>query len=564
MSHCPSCGRYVGPYEACPYCGVYLTKRIPIRTIKITTVILASVGLVILWFAATRAEVPLIKIGQTRATMNLAYVRVAGRCTSVPTYNSKETSLGFWVEDETGELYASSYGAEASALIEGDCVPALGDLVEVTGTLRVREDFHALTINAPDQVRITRAEPIERDIGTIAPEDQYLRVRVRGQVRDIQRPYQGLTLVTLRDVTGSIPLVVSKDVLALNGISLTLSTGQSVEVAASVSLYEGLPQLTPATLADIVPLDQPVAVAVERNIGELTATEVGQFIAVRGTVIDTHPFSAGVKVTLDDGTGTIVLLLWQSVYDELRNGIAPEIGAQVQVQGEVSHYRGELEVIPESPHDVQILAGAPSPPDCIPIGELTTADVGRWVTLCGVLSPPHPFSAGVKFTLDDGTGQIVLLMWQDIYENVPEGLGTGAHVIATGQVAEYQGELELTNLNAGKIQVTSPGEPVIPTPSPSSEAERRAINDITPADIGQVLTLMGTLGEPETFSKGIKFPLDDTSGNITLLLWQNVYDAIPDADRLIAGARVEVEGHIDEYQGHLEIIPEADGVEIVE
>jgi hypothetical protein len=186
------------------------------------------------------------------------------------------------------------------------------------------------------------------------------------------------------------------------------------------------------------------------------------------------------------------------------------------------------------------------------------------VTLCGVLSPPHPFSAGVKFTLDDGTGQIVLLMWQDIYENVPEGLGTGAHVIATGQVAEYQGELELTNLNAGKIQVTSPGEPVIPTPSPSSEAERRAINDITPADIGQVLTLMGTLGEPETFSKGIKFPLDDTSGNITLLLWQNVYDAIPDADRLIAGARVEVEGHIDEYQGHLEIIPEADGVEIVE
>lgn len=564
MSHCPSCGRYVGACEACPYCGAYLTKRIPIRTVKIATVMLASVGLVILWFAATRSEVPLIQIGQARATMNLAYVRVVGRCTRAPTYNPDKASLGFWVEDETGELYISSYGAEARALAEGNCVPALGDLVEVTGTLRVREDFHALTVNASDQIKITRAEPMERDIGTIAPEDQYLRVRVRGQVRDVQRPYQGLTLVTLRDVTGSIPLVVSEDVLTLSGTSLTLSTGQSVEVAATVSLYEGIPQLTPAMLADIVPLDQPVPVALERKIGELSTTDVGQFIAVRGTVIETHPFSAGVKVTLDDGTGTIILLLWQSVYDELRNGVTPEIGAQVQTQGEVSLYRGEIEVIPESPHDVQILAGAPLPTDCTPIGQLTSVDVGRWSTLCGVLSPPHPFSAGVKFTLDDGTGQIVLLMWQDVYENAPEGLGTGAHVIATGQIAEYQGELELTKLDADRICVISPGAAVTPTPLPSIEAERRAIDDITPADVGQVLTLIGTLGEPEIFSKGIKFPLDDTSGSITLLLWQNVYDAIPAADRLVAGARIEVEGLIDEYQGYLEIIPEADGVEIVE
>jgi uncharacterized OB-fold protein len=45
MSHCPSCGQYTGPYEACPHCGARLTGRTPIRTIKIAAVLLAAVGL---------------------------------------------------------------------------------------------------------------------------------------------------------------------------------------------------------------------------------------------------------------------------------------------------------------------------------------------------------------------------------------------------------------------------------------------------------------------------------------------------------------------------------------
>ncbi len=69
MTHCPSCGRYVGPHEACPYCGAPLTGRTSIRGVKIVAILLATVGLAALWFAATRAEVPLIQIGQAGATM---------------------------------------------------------------------------------------------------------------------------------------------------------------------------------------------------------------------------------------------------------------------------------------------------------------------------------------------------------------------------------------------------------------------------------------------------------------------------------------------------------------
>ncbi len=556
MSYCPSCGRYIGPYKACPHCGARLTGRISIRALKIAALTLAGAGLAVLWLAATHAEVPHITIGQISATMNLAYVRIGGYCPRSPTYDPESGYLGFWIEDGTGEIYVSAYQAEARQLVEAGHVPAPGDQVEVVGTLRVREDHPSLTINAPEQLTITRTEPVERDIGSIAPEDEYLRVRVRGQVHDIYQPYQGLTLITIRDESGTIPIAVSHDLIAMSGISPALHTGQSVEVAAAVSLYGNTPQLVPASVADIVPLSQPVVIATEKQIGALTMEDVGQTAIVCGTVTEIVPFSSGVKIMLDDGTGAVIALLWQSVYDGLPDPAALDAGAEVQVQGEISQYRGELEVIPELPRDVQVVATAP-PPTETTLGALTAADTGRVVTVSGTLGPPDPFSAGVKFLLDDGTGQIILLLWDDIYEDTPEGLDAGTQVIVTGKVAEYQGELELIPRNADEVRVIGKEEA-----PPPVEHEARAVGDITPDDVGQTFVLVGTLGEPESFSRGIKFPLMDGTGTITLLLWQDIYEAIPDAGLLVAGVQVEVVGRIDEYQGDLEIIPEADGVRV--
>ncbi len=447
-SHCPGCGRYIGPHgtPTCPYCGAHLTERIPIRVIKAIAVVLATVGLALLWFAATHSAVPLIQIGRAGATMNLAYVRLEGRCTRAPSYDPESDYLSFWIADDTGEIRVSAYRAETRRIIAADRVPAPGDLVEVAGTLRIRDDFPSLTIDVPEQLEITRAEPVERDIGTIAPEDQLLRVRVRGQVREVHKPYEGLTLITVRDTTGAIPIAVSADLVALSPISPTLSIGQPVAVVAAVSLYGDTPQLVPASLADIVPLDQPLPIAVEKQIGALTAADVGRMAVVRGAVTEIDSFSSGVKLTLDDGSGAVTILLWQSLYDALPGSTALElnIGAEVQVQGEVSRYRGELELIPELAEDVQVLATV-APPAETTTGALTPADVGRLVTLHGTLGPPDPFSAGVKFPLDDGTGSIVLLLWQNVYDAIPDAdrLVAGVRVEVRGRIDEYRGELEI-------------------------------------------------------------------------------------------------------------------------
>ncbi|MFL7792925.1 MAG: OB-fold nucleic acid binding domain-containing protein [Anaerolineae bacterium] len=241
MSQCPSCGRYAGPYEACPYCGARLAGRVPVRVVKIAAILLATAGLVALWFAATRAQVPRIQIAQAGATMNMAYVRLEGRCTRAPSYDPESDYLSFWIEDDTGEIRVSAYRAETRQIIERAMVPALGDVVDVAGTLRVREDFFALTINVPDQLKITRADPVDRDIGAIGPDDLYLRVRVRGEVRSVYEPYDGLTLITVRDETGEIPVAVSEDLLALSGDLPALTSGQAVEVVAAVSLWRYAP-----------------------------------------------------------------------------------------------------------------------------------------------------------------------------------------------------------------------------------------------------------------------------------------------------------------------------------
>jgi DNA/RNA endonuclease YhcR with UshA esterase domain len=444
MSHCPSCGRYVGPYEACPYCGARLAGRMPVRVVKIAAILLAAVGLVALWFAATRAEVPLLQIGQAGATMNMAYVRLQGRCTRAPTYDPESDYLSFWLDDGTGEIRASAYRAETRQLVERGLVPALGDVVEVAGTLRVREDYLALTINVPDQLRIARADPVERDIGAIEPEDMYLRVRVRGEVRSVYEPYDGLTLVTVRDETGEIPVAVSEDLVALSGPLPTLSTGQVVEVVAAVSLYGDTPQLVPASVADVVPLGEEARVAAEVHIGKLTAGDVGRLVVVQGSVAEVDPFSAGVKMVLDDGSGAVVILLWQDVYEALPDPAALGVGAELQVRGKVSEYEGELEVIPEVAEDVQVLVAAP-PPAQTTVGALTAADVGRVVTLRGTLGEREAFSSGVRFRLDDGTGDITLLLWQNVYDETPGTgvLAAGVQVEVTGQIEAYRGELEI-------------------------------------------------------------------------------------------------------------------------
>jgi DNA/RNA endonuclease YhcR with UshA esterase domain len=550
MSQCPSCGRFVGPYEVCPYCGARQAPRLSLRAVKWGAILLATVGLALLWIAAARAPLPHISIQQAAATMNFAYVEIAGQVVCSPAYNPDSRSLSFTVDDGTGQMRVWAFRDVVDKLRAAGRIPGLGDRVTVAGTLRVREEDVSLTLNVPEHLDILRPAAEDRAIRSITADDALRRVRVRGQVWDVREPYSGLTLITLRDATGAVDVAVDASLRHLTGDFSPPEVGQSLEVTATVSLYRDTPQLVPPSVGDIVPLAETVPVAERRPIGSLSAADEGRLVTVQGTVRQAEPFSAGYRMTLDDGTGSVTVLLWNDLYRALPDPSSLRTDAQLEVTGEVAIYRNTLEIIPVRPRDVVLLTGPPSA-RALSIGALADQPLGATVTVEGTVIAAESFQNGFRLTLDDGTGQVVLLLWLSAYDRLadPARLQTGVRVRATGELDKYRGQREVVPARGSDVIITQAA------PAPA----QRDIASITPADMGAVVAVEGTVTRSEPFSQGYRVWIDDGSGEIMLLLWENIYGRVAGRERLTAGARVRAIGVVEEYRGTLEIIPQLPG-----
>ncbi len=550
MTHCPSCGRFVGPYEACPYCGARQAPRVSLSAVKWAALLLATVGLALLWIAATRLPLPRISIQQASATMNFAYVEIAGQVVRGPTYNPDSRSLSFTVADDTGEMRVWAFRNVVDDLRAAGRIPALGDRVTVAGTLRVREEDVSLTLNVPEHLEVMRPEAEERTIGSLTAADALRRVRVRGQVWDVREPYSGLTIITLRDATGAIDLAVDSSLRYLTGDLRPPDVGQSIEVVATVSLYRNTPQLVPPSVRDVVLLEETVPVAEMRPIGTLSAADEGRLVTIRGTVRQAEPFSAGYRIFLEDGTGSVLVLLWRNLYSALPDPSSLRTDAELEVTGEVAVYRNTLEVIPIHPRNVVLLTAAQSA-RALSIGALADEPLGATVTVEGTVVRAESFQNGFRLTLDDGTGQVVLLLWLSVYDQLPDpsGLREGARVRTTGTLEEYRGQREVVPTQGADVTITQPAE--VPP--------RREIASITAADLGATVTVEGTVTRSDPFSQGYRVWVDDGSGEILVLLWQNIYERVTGRERLAPGARVQVTGAVEEYRGTLELVPPLPG-----
>jgi len=442
-ARCGSCGRFLGPYTTCPYCGARVGGRVSLKAVKIAAVVLAVVGLIGLWWAGRQLPIPLLTVEETQGTMNMAYVRVRGRISRSLTYDPNGGYLAFWVDDGTGEVRISSYRDVTAALLAAGKIPAPGDRVEVAGTLRIREDFVALTLNTAEHLQLERPEPVAVKIGTLTALDEGLRVRLEGEVQRVLVPYEGLTILTLQDDTGAISVAVDETLTTLTGALPEVVEGQTLVVTGTVTLYRDEPQLTPASVADIVLTAAPVVEETPpRPLNMLSADEAGAWVRASGRVVALTGFKGGVKATLDDGTGQVEVLLWQRVYDALPEPTTVDVGAELEVQGELSVYEGVLELEPAQPGDVSVRTAAPEIP-WVEIASLAAQDAGRVVRLRGVTGIPETFSAGVKLALDDGTGVITVLLWSNVADALPRPPEAGMLVEVVGEVSVYRDELEL-------------------------------------------------------------------------------------------------------------------------
>ncbi len=411
--------------------------------LKLAAVILALVGLVGLYVYARQVPIPALSIRDAQGTLNMAYVRLQGRITGAITYDPTSQYLAFWLEDDTGMARVSCYRDVTQALLSAGLIPAVGDQVSVAGTLRVREDSVALTVNVPEHLELNRPDPVRVPVNQLTILDEGLRVQVSGVVADLFTPYEGLTLITVSNEDGAIAVAVNDTLTILTGPLPDLMPGQGITVTGTVTLYKDQVQLSPARVQDIAVGPAPYATdQAPRKLSELSAADEGQVVRVEAAVTKLAGLKGGLKATLDDGTGQVVLLLWDSVYGGLDDPLALDVGARLRVLGEVKVYQGELEVVPQRPQDIEIVTAAPRPP-LYGIASLSTEQAGQIVRLRGILGNPTAFSAGVKVPLEDGSGTIIVLLWSNIataLERMPEA---GQRVEVQGEVSVYRDALEI-------------------------------------------------------------------------------------------------------------------------
>ncbi len=176
------------------------------------------------------------------------------------------------------------------------------------------------------------------------------------------------------------------------------------------------------------------------------AERTGQEVTVEGRVVAVASFSKGFKFTLDDGTGQVVLLMWLNVYDDCRDARKINLGARVRATGTVQTYEGQLQIAPQWGRQVKALqAAAPSAP-AHQIASITAADQGQRVMIEGTVARIEKSESNVRLFVNDGSGEMLVLLWPNIYDRIPnrERLDTpGTPVQVVGEVKIYRGTLEV-------------------------------------------------------------------------------------------------------------------------
>ena len=262
-THCPSCGRFVGTETRCPYCQAETQKRLSIRVFKVISVVISTLGLLMLLFYARNIQTPEVKISELGPLSNFAHVRVVG-IVEKNAVKSKWGTVSFNIVqyvDEKGnivtdrlkytdskkvEIKANAYKNVASEINE-DNLPWEGDEVDVEGQIRVQQGDVSMLINAAEHIRVkasTKNQEIRNALKAeaIAPKSvtnemisKY--VKVLGIVKEIKQFKNDSALVLLENENNEAFQVFVSNYSKKKTASL--EAGKIVECFGEVKLYNG-------------------------------------------------------------------------------------------------------------------------------------------------------------------------------------------------------------------------------------------------------------------------------------------------------------------------------------
>ena len=185
----------------------------------------------------------------------------------------------------------------------------------------------------------------------------------------------------------------------------------------------------------------------------------------------------------------------------------------------------------------------------VPILPITNipANAGLEVTILGQVTAAESFARGFKFTLSDGTGEIVLLMWENVYDDCWDApkINLGATVRATGVVGEFEGEWQVAPAFGGQVKVTG------------AAAGLPAVQPI--GQLGDYMnlrvTITGQISRVENTETAVRLFVADESGEVLVFIWNNIFTRISNHQALTAGANVRIVGYVGEFRGTRQLLP---------
>jgi hypothetical protein len=144
---CAACGRFIGPYPACPYCDVPPIPSPTRRALKLLAITLTITGLTLLATLAHITPAPLTDAAHITPRMNFARITLHGHITEPPRIGRSRQWAKIHIE-ANGIPITMRIGPEpAAACAEVILTRQPGDPVVVTGQLRLKpQDRHTLYI----------------------------------------------------------------------------------------------------------------------------------------------------------------------------------------------------------------------------------------------------------------------------------------------------------------------------------------------------------------------------------------------------------------------------------
>ena len=499
--NCPSCGRFVGAVTKCPYCGAKVSKRMSLTATRWAAVLLATIGLFLLYLMAKNREIPVVQLGKIEPTWNFGLIRVEGTVATDARPFKSGRGMSFNVDDGTGRMVVFTTERQMEALKEMNLVPKAGDRIAFDAQLNISDDKSNLKISGLKTFVLERAPADAVRIADLNVKLAGKTVSIVGQTAGLKPPAEGTNQpwkLTLSDGTGEIEVsfwpaeyaqLANPAELERSGtwvrarvdvgkyqnqVQVKLGSGKDLEILPEAPEIPGAylspaekaaakvaakvePEAAPAPVVE----EAPAAPALKRDfsrgrlgsavepIAAVTADRKGGRVKIAGAVVfvgekkGNQPVSVIVK---DEAGDSIYVKYFDDVAAELDE--APAKGDAVEVEGVVDAWNGKASIlVQDAAKWVKTGKAAPAPAK-------KKAAAKKAAGRTGVLGAPRDLAGkGVAYPFKEGETEIDLIIWNDSVAGLPE-LAEGMTVCVEGaREGEYEGKAQLKATKFTRITV---------------------------------------------------------------------------------------------------------------